>query len=173
MSSGFRKQSAEEWKAAAIFVQHDFGHDLQLVFEGLTRKAKLGRWDRSGNQLQLALQDGEQNVFFGMVMAHDVERRYAGGFGEILEGDGRQLGRERQLDGGIENHALLLGTETHKGAFCIAGDACGILPDRKAKYSAARSRSSSLPVRMARATRCAETITGVMPPPGCVQWPTR
>src|SRR5579872_1873801 len=108
-----------------------------------------------------------------MVMPHDVERRYAGGFGEVLKGDGRQLLSERQLDGGIENHALLFSTETHKGAFCIAGEGCGVLPDRKAKYSAARSRLSSLPVRMARATRCAETITGVMPPPGWVQWPTR
>ena len=45
--------------------------------------------------------------------------------------------------------------------------------ERKAKYCAARSASAGPPFKIIRATRCAEMMTGVMPPPGCVQCPVR
>src|SRR5262249_49090938 len=78
-----------------------------------------------------------------------------------------------ELHRAVEDHPLLFCTETHKPTFCAAGNPSGDFPDRNAKYSAARSRLSSFPVSMIRATRWAETITGVIPPPGCVQCPTR
>src|SRR5262249_53340850 len=73
----------------------------------------------------------------------------------------------------IQDHLLLIGAQTHGSTSWAAAEDRAIFPDLNAKYSAAKSRVSSLPVSTVRATRCAETMTGVMPPPGCVQWPTR
>src|SRR5881296_94146 len=106
-----------------------------------------------------------------MILPDDIERRNARDLGEIVEGDGGQLLRRGQLHGPIKDHPLLFRTQTHRLTFCAlcGGWTCSC---RKEKYSAAKSRLSLFPVTIMRATRCAETITGVIPPPGCVQWPT-
>src|SRR5438045_4168306 len=110
-------------------------------------------------------------------MANDIECRNAARARQFIQRNILQVFFGKELHRGIEYHPLPL--RIHR--FHCRTDAPTALARAGAlnvKYCAARSRPStspawSRPVRIARATRCADTITGVMPPPGCVQCPVR
>src|SRR5262249_17667606 len=169
----FAQQLAQKGETNAILAEHDLAHDLQLVAKSLAGEAQLRSGDRACDQFQFALEYRGQDAFLRMIVAHDMESGDTGHLGELIERDGGELLRGGQLHRAIQDHLLLIGAQTHGSTSWAAAEDRAIFPDLNAKYSAAKSRVSSLPVTTVRATRCAETMTGLMPPPRSVQGATR